>query len=361
MKEKHIIIVLAVLLGIIFMLLPVCEAKEVKQKITLRCTHAFSPKMSTIGAWIWWANEVTKRTDGRIQFKWYHGGALSKPGEEQEHVRTGVADMAASSATWHAHMKLWEMNGALPFQPSDMLLSVKAKWSLYHEFPALQRELEQMGQRLMFIIPYGDFHIISRYPLKRLDDLKGLKVAVLGRQQPKWVEPVGAIPIFMPGPARFQALEKGVIDASLMGGIGGAYGFRHHEVCKHMLLSELGQYCSFFTTINQKKWNKISPKDQKVMEELAEEFMFEYCPREITASDTLCAKKMQEEYGVHFEKLPEEDKIRWSHSLPNLAKEWVDEAANQQERDVRKKIWLRFLEITTEAGYKWPMDWSNVD
>jgi TRAP-type C4-dicarboxylate transport system substrate-binding protein len=336
-------------------------AAEKVAPITIKCSHAFSPKMNIMQLWMEWAEEVTKRSDGRIEFTWFHGGAISKPGEEQEHCRRGVVQMVGTSATWYSYMPLWEMNGALPFQPKDTLLAVKTKWQLYQEFPELRNEVEKMNMKLMFIGPYGDYHIISRIPLNSLDDFQGLKVAILGRQQPKWFEGTGATTIFLPGPARYEALEKGAVDASLMGGLGSTMAFRHPEMCKYMLLCGLGQYCSFFYTMNQDTWNKISPKDQKMMEELSKTLMFEWAPKRIDGDEVKFRKIMEEKFGVNFHTLSYKDRTKWAQSLPNLAKAWVDEAENDSDRELRKRMWLRNLELVKKGGYEWPMDWSNVD
>jgi TRAP-type C4-dicarboxylate transport system substrate-binding protein len=328
--------------------------------ITIKCAHAFSPKMPPIAIWMKWANEVTKRSNGRIKFQFFPGGSIAKPGEEQEACRRGVVQMVASSGSWYPTMKLWEMNGALPFQPSDTLLTIKAKWQLYQEFPELRTEIESKNQRLMFIAAYGDFHIVSREPMKSLDDLKGIKVAVLGTQQPKWFQGTGAVTIFFPGPARYEALEKGVIDASLMGGLSGSLGFRHFDICKNVLLCRLGQYPSFFMSMNKDTWNKLLPEDQKMIDELNKQTMFEWFPKIIDNDEAKAKKICEKDLKVTFYQMSDNDRISWARSLPNLAQVWIDEATNASEREVRKRMWHRNLEITRTAGYQWPMDWSDV-
>lgn len=359
MKRMYAGIVLIMLIVSWVVAQPVLGAEKVKP-ITLKCSHAFSVKMDPIDVWLQWADEVTKRSEGRIKFQWFHGGSMSKPGEEQEHCRKGVVQMVASSATWHPTMPLWEMNGALPFQPSDTLLAVKTKWQLYQEFPELRKEIEDKNMRLMFIAPYGDFHIAARKTIEKLDDLAGLKIAILGQQQPKWFEGTGATTMFLPGPARYEALEKGVIDASLMGGLAGSFGFRYFEMCKHVLLPELGQYCSLFMAINQDTWNKIAPKDQKMIEELNQETMFKWFPERVSSSDSKVRKMSEKELGVSFYEMSDNDRKDWANSLPNLAQSWIDEAENSSDKELRKRMWLRNYELTTAGDYQWPMDWSNV-
>ncbi|MFH1092220.1 MAG: TRAP transporter substrate-binding protein DctP, partial [Pseudomonadota bacterium] len=280
MKKMCVVGLLAAMFVMTVMWQPAL-AEDKAKPITIKCSHAFSPKMGSTLLWMRWADLITKQTEGRIVFQWFHGGAMSKPGEDQEHCRKGVVQMVGTSATWYPYMALWEMNGALPFQPDDTLLAVKTKWQLYQEFPELRKEIEQNNMRLMFIAPYGDYHIISRKKTAILDDLKGQKVAILGQQQPKWFQGTGATPIYIPGPARYEALEKGVVDASLMGGLGTTFSFRSQEMCKHMLLAGLGQYCSFFMTMNQDTWNKISPQDQKMIEGLNQKMMFEWFPKQV--------------------------------------------------------------------------------
>jgi len=335
-------------------------AEKKETPTTIRCAHAFSPKMPPIAIWMKWANEVTKRSNGRIKFQFFPGGSLAKPGEEQEACRKGMVQMVASSGSWYPTMKLWEMNGALPFQPSDTLLTLKTKWQLYQGFPEIRNEIESKNQRLMFIAAYGDFHIVSRKPLKSLDDFKGIKVAVLGIQQPKWFKGIGAITIFFPGPARYEALEKGVIDASLMGGLSGSLGFGHFDICKNVLLCRLGQYPSFFMAMNQDTWNSLLPKDQKMIDELNRETMFEWFPEIIDRVEAKAKETCEKKLGVNFYQMSDKDRKNWANSLPNLAQGWIDEAADGSEREVRKRMWLRNLEITRAGGYEWPMDWSDV-
>ena len=360
MKKKILAGLFLAGLMVFMVVSPTFAAKKVKP-ITIKCSHAFGPKINFIDLWVKWADDVVEKTEGRVKFKWYHGGALSKPKEEQEHCRRGLVQMVGTSATWYSHMPLWEMNGALPFQPSDTLTSVKTKWQLYQEFPELRNEVEHMNMKLMIIAPYGDYHIISRRPLKSLKDFSKLKVAVLGRQQTKWFDGTNATPIFLPGPARYEALEKGVVDASLMGGLAISMLFRHPEVAKNVLIANLGQYCSFFFAINQDTWNKISAKDQKTIETLNKIYMFEKFPERIEGDEQKYRKIMEEKHGVTFYKLSEADKRQWAKSIPNLAKSWVDEAKNGSEKKLRKRIWARYLELTAEAGHEWPMDWSNVN
>ena len=359
MKKSIGIVLLAVFAMVLLVPGPALAADKVKP-ITIKCSHGFSPKMGGVGLWIKWAEQITEKTQGRIKFQFFHGGAMSKPGEEQEHCRRGVVEMVATSATWYDSMPLWEMNGALPFQPDDTLLAVKTKMTLYQEFPELRAEVEHKNMKLMFISPYGDYHVISRKEVKNLDDLKGLKVAILGKQQPKWFEGTGAVPIFLPGPARYEALEKGVVDASLMGGLGTSFAFRHTELCKHMLLCGLGQYCSFFMTMNQDTWNKISPQDQKIIEEMNQTYMYKWAPAMIAEDNTKFKKLYTEKFGVTFHQLPDQDRTKWAQSLPNLAQGWIDEAKDAADREVRQRMWLRNLQLTQEGGYEWPMDWSKV-
>ena len=367
MKKEHVVSVLLAVFVTAAMLLAACiheaappEEEEVTQAMTLRCSDSLPPTINLNEMWEWWGEQVTERTDGRIQFEWYHAGALSKPGEEQEHCRTGFVDMVGTSGMWYDTMQLRQLGAALPFQPSDLESQVRIMWQLYQEFPELPAELENKNMKVILIPPTDTWDIISRVPLKTLDDFKGLKMAILGKQQPKWFEPLGAIPSNLPGPARYEALERGVIDASVMAGMQMHCAFRWHEICKNMIITDLGHFPGWTNAINLDVWNKISPSDQKIMMEVAEELMFEYGPQKV-ADDGVKYRKLMEEAGVTFYTLSQEDRLKWAQSLPNIAKEWVDEAADDAERELRKRLWLRNLELTKQAGYVWPMDWSNVD
>ena len=97
------------------------------------------------------------------------------------------------------------------------------------------------------------FHIFLRKPIKKLDDIKGLKIRVFPAIAPA-VKALGANPIVLPMPAIYTSMERGVVKGFVTGIPGvakmykGVLGGWIHE----------GFYTAVFHfLVNPKSWAKI--------------------------------------------------------------------------------------------------------
>ena len=210
--------------------------------------HALSP----------WVKKVEEATKGRVKIDVYWAQTLAKGPDIWNAVKTGVADMG-----WCFHGYWADMTPlsdvitlpGLPFMKAEK--GSEVLWKLYEKFPAIQREYKDVHVcQLWTSHPY--FLITSKKQVKTMEDIKGLKIRVVGGPPTEQAKALGAVPIMIPMPDNYQSLDKGIIDG--MGAPWEAiYAFRLYEVVKFYTIVPLSAVY-FSMAINKQKWESL-PKD----------------------------------------------------------------------------------------------------
>ena len=129
----------------------------------------------------WWADEVARRSGGRIEWEFFWMGALTKAGEELEAVQVGLAQVGSIAAPYYAgKLPLNNWTFAVPFGPGDAKMILEATRRLYNEVPELKGELERYNQKILIPMVIDTYSLTSKRPIIKFEDFKGLKIASIG-------------------------------------------------------------------------------------------------------------------------------------------------------------------------------------
>ncbi|MEK7848603.1 MAG: TRAP transporter substrate-binding protein DctP, partial [Chloroflexota bacterium] len=165
----------------------------------------------------WWGTEVEKRSNGRVKLQFFHGGTLSKPREELEAIQVGLAEAGCVTYPYYpSKLPLGNFSYAVPFGLDKSPMLLDAVTEMFNTIPALKAEIEQFNQKLIFYRVLGDYDVMSKSPIRTLADFKGKKLAAIGDYHPKIVAAVGGVPVAMPVAERYQALQTGVVEGSVL-------------------------------------------------------------------------------------------------------------------------------------------------
>ena len=122
---------------------------------------------------------------------------------------------------------------SLPFLPiKSAEKGGEVLWKLYEKFPSIQKEYGDI-QPLVLYTTSPNFLITSKKQVKTLEDMKGLKIRVLGGPPTEMAKALGAVPAVMPMPDLYQALDKGVFDGAAVPWEA-IHAFRLYEVAKNV-------------------------------------------------------------------------------------------------------------------------------
>ena len=262
MTSSILITVLVAMLIFAFSGLGIAEMQPIKLKFATPFTPA-SVSLGGASAQIW-MDEITKRTNGKITFQTFWGGALGKAPETLTIMEKGIADVVFIYPWWTpGNLPLGVFENAFPFGPVDPVLMYKAKRQMYAEFPQFKKDYAKFNGLLLQVSGSSPYQIMSKVKVTKLDDFKGKKIAVMGRYLGDWVSACGAVPVGSEMPARYNMLQTGVIDMDLLP-VDVQSSLKHYEQAKHQILIDAFAHCAWDIVMNVDSFNKLPKEVQTI-------------------------------------------------------------------------------------------------
>jgi TRAP-type transport system periplasmic protein len=215
-----------------------------------------------------WAKEIEKRTNGRVKVTVFAGGTLMGADKVYDGVAKGIADVGwvVLGAT-RGRFPLTEVLD-LPLGYKNAVAASKMANEYYNKFKPKEFDESQV----MYLHAHGPIVLHSKKPVNKLEDIKGLKIRSISLSA-KIAAALGGTPVGMPVNEAYDALSRGVVDASLSP-FEALKGFRWAEVTKYSIeLTGSASSQGFAVVMNKRKWNALPPDTQKIIEKINEEFI----------------------------------------------------------------------------------------
>ncbi len=102
-------------------------------------------------------------------------------------------------------------------------------------------------------------NLVTLKPVKTMEDLKGMKIRTIAGPSVDMLKALGAVPVVMPMPDVYMALQKGTLDG-VMADWEPIQGFRFHEVAKYVTTNTPFSYSLFTLIMNKDKFNSLPRK-----------------------------------------------------------------------------------------------------
>lgn len=237
--------ILVLLLAVIPHMTAYAQSKPIKFKAV-----TFLPKGNpTVANFKKMAEGFNERFKGRVLIDWRGGPEVIPAFQLHESVRSGMIDMVATSSSYYVSV--------LPVSHVIMFSNKNHKEIRESGFFDTFTELhKKVGLIYLGEIAYGlPFHIFVNEPIKRPKDLAGKKIRVFPAISPI-VTALGAVPVMMPMPEIYTAMERGVVDGFAMTTTGFVKAFAWHEVTKYMINPPFYRG-SVSLLVNPKRWNQL--------------------------------------------------------------------------------------------------------
>lgn len=233
--------------------------------IELRFTSVVTSLHSDFKAFQAFADEVGKKTGGKVHITVYPSGTLNPPIETYNAIKTGMAQMGCAPVGYSGPiLPLNHLFGdALRGLPTSKE-AAKAYATALKTVPEMMAEFE--GMHVVYVFCTVPLSIgTAKKPVRKFDDFKGLVMRF-----PPGMETVarawGASPVAVPVGDIYVALQKGTIN----GFMGGA------EMLKAMRLAELTKYVTSaqmtygfnYVAVNKKTWDSFPADVKKVFDDL---------------------------------------------------------------------------------------------
>ncbi|MGF1868416.1 C4-dicarboxylate TRAP transporter substrate-binding protein [Photobacterium indicum] len=239
-----------------------------------------------------WAEKVSEKSKGEIQFRLFPSSQLGSETEVMEQAKFGANIITISSYGYLMDTvpDLGIINAPYISQSFDK----KSKLLHTEWFEGLSSELSDKG--LKIVVPdvvYGTRHLLSKKPVHTPADLDGVKVRVQhSRLFVATVKAMGGVPTPMSLADVYPGISQGVIEGVenpavvLQGG-------KFYEVAKNLNLTAHTKHMSPFVA-GTTFWNTLSTEEQKVILDTSRE-MVSYGATLIAESEQQAIDQLKEE------------------------------------------------------------------
>jgi TRAP-type C4-dicarboxylate transport system substrate-binding protein len=283
-----------------------------------------------------WVKQVEEATKGKVKIDIFPAQTLAKGPDIWNAVKTGMADMGWCFHGYWADMTPLSDVITLPFLPfSTAEKGSEVLWKLYEKFPSIQKEYKDVQVLTMWSSsPY--FLITTKKQVKTMEDLKGLKIRVVGGPPTEQMKALGAIPTLIPMPDAYLSLDRGVIDG--MGAPWEAiHGFRLYEIAKYYTVVPLSAV--YFTmSMNKAKWESL-PKDvQQAIMSVGGLQGAKFWGKNWfdTAEQGVIDAAKKGNYQINKYAVPPDERAKWSKVAGEpLWKEWVKKMEGKGRPDAQ--------------------------
>lgn len=292
-----------------------------------------------------WAREVEKRSNGRVKINVFAGGTLTKADQCYEGVVSGISDIGMSCFAY--------TRGRFPLlEALDLPLGYpdgKTASRIATDMARKHNPAELAGAHLLYVHAHGPGILASKKPVRKLEDLAGLRIRATGLST-KIVENLGGSAVGKSQPDTYEALQKGVVDATLCP-IETLKGWKQGEVINYVTdSSAIGYTTAMFVVMNKDKWASLPEDIRKVITDVSEEWVTKH--GEAWDQADAEGKAFVTELKHEIISLPADEQKRWIDKVKPVLEGYLSDtkAKNLPGEAILKDIQAELAKTPGRAG-----------
>jgi len=302
--------------------------------------------------------EVDKRLaqQGKHKVEWTkgYGGTIAKLGTELEALQDGVADLAFVSSIFQAaKLPLQNVSYYAPFGSDDVHLLTKVVEDLHKTIPAMRETWEKNGAVLISGTALDSYHLLTSFPVRTVDDIKGKKLAAPGSAA-NWLKGTGAVAVAANLNTYYNDIKTGVYEGTLTF-MTAAAPAKLQEVAPHITRISVGAQFAGGLALSKRFHDKMPADARAVFLAVAADYGKKFA-EEQTARVDVSMKALEAGGGKVVTMSPAERK-RWTETMPNIAKEW---AADLDKKGLPgSQVLSAYMDGLRKAGATPVRDWDK--
>ena len=248
------------------------------------------------------AETIKERTGGKVRFKFYPGGVMGSDKSVLRKMRVGQLQGGAVTSVALADIYPDSQTYGLPmlFESYDEVDYVRSRMDRQ-----IMKGLEQRGYVAFGILEGGFAYLMSKRPVLKVEDLRGLKVWVpegdpISRT---FFEAAGRSPIPLALSDVLTGLQTGLIETVGTPAIG-AIALQWHTTVKYLTDVPV-MYTYGMLVIDKRAFSRLNPEDQVIVREVLGEGIVKLNKQ--NRKDNFHAKKVLSNHGIIFVRPLQED------------------------------------------------------
>ncbi len=300
-------------------------------------------------------NKALEGSGHSVNWTEAYGGTLAKVGGELEAMEEGLAQIGIVSSLFEASLlPLQNVSYVTPFHSPKTDVVFDAIEQMHEEIPDMRKlwadkDLEYLSGGFGL----EDYFLMTKFPVKSIDDLKGKKIGAPGPAV-NWLKDTGAVGVSGNLTTYYNDLQTGVIDGVVVFPTAAAPA-KLAEQAKYVTKVNFGaQYAG--AMVAKKSWFDAQPDAVKAAIR-AGVAAYAKAYRAGLDERVAGAYKAIEAAGGEISEMSEAERKRWADTLPNIAMEWAkaQDAAGLAGTAVLKA----FMDKQAAAGETLVRDWSK--
>jgi len=304
--------------------------------------------------------EVDKRIaaagiDLKIKWTQAYAGSLCKPTQCIFAVQDGIIDIGFVPTIFHPDkLPLEGVGFVTPFLTDNVKIVTDVMDELHRTIPEMGKQYDKYNQIRLAGGGIDTFNIVSTFPIRTIDDVKGHKIGTAGGAL-AWMRGTGAVPVHSNMMEYYNSTKTGVYEGFIV--FPSAYlPFKYTEVAPYVNTWNFGAQYAQAMTMNKNSFAKLPPAVQRIFREVAAI----YQQKNDGGYQAFSAKSLAavaKKPGVHMIEVSDKERRRWAMAMPNLAKEWA--AKMEQQGLPGNRVLKAYMDGVRAAGIKPIRDWDQ--
>jgi TRAP-type transport system periplasmic protein len=210
-----------------------------------------------------WSKTVAERSGGKMTVRLFPSMQLGgKPPELYRQMVQGIADIVFTLPGYTSGDFPMLSMTELPGTADSAEDGTKKLWANMKFF-----EKELAAAKVLMLWNSDTAGLMSREkPIRKLEDMKGMRIRTPSAAQSAQLEALGAIPVSMPVTQIYNSLERGVIDATMIP-MSAMLDFKLIEVVKHLTIDAPLGRSPFIVSMNRKRYEGLAPDLKKIIDD----------------------------------------------------------------------------------------------
>lgn len=270
MRRIRVPLVTSALAAAVALVAAACSGASSDDGVTLSVNYPVSENHAHTRVFLAYAEEVTARTDGQVNFEHHYNASLCELPAAIGCVSNGTVDIAFETHAFTPELALASLSSTA-FVSRDLQAAADAHSQLHQENEAYRSEFEDRGVEVLFHVPNSAAVLAAGEPIESLADLDGMSVRAAGPMAMA-MEGLGANPVATDPAEIYESVERGVVQGLVLP-LESVVDMRLHEVGPHIydIGEHVGLYAMSGYAINQSVWESLPDDVRDVMTEVAAE------------------------------------------------------------------------------------------
>jgi TRAP-type C4-dicarboxylate transport system substrate-binding protein len=349
---KKICTLILVALSLAFTVLAfsqVCMAAEEFKPVTLKCGTNLPENSWYAEHHKWWANEVEKRTGGKVKIQMFWMESLFKIKDGLPAIQNRIGDLGWITSTYHPSNFPLYMMLDLNFNWNGSYVATQlAGIETAEKQPDLRAELER--EKIVLVVPHapGIGQIGTKKCFDSIKDLKGKTIRSVGGPSVPFFKNLGANPVFMAFSDVYEALDRGTISAMGQCPVMYSFTFKLYEVIKCLYIINSGTMVSAGIYMNLDVFKKL-PKDvQEMFMKLRTEYAYRF-GKALLDTESEMLREWQTKHGLTIKHPSAEDKEIILEAGRKANEDWIKQEESKGNK-AAGKVWDYYLKALKKYG-----------